>query len=176
MYKYRILDKSKDLNDNDVYILCNVFNAKYAIEATIKRLKTHIKKREISNIIYVGDANKIVMFADIFHAAGDFYTCNTKNSMIYVIEAVKPSSNQNKKYLKFFTAQGVNITCQIYQVIGRNADFEFDEDNITLIVKTKGLNKPIAYFVESTIYSFNEELKQVPFEEDYLLKNYIFLN
>lgn len=171
MYRFRMLEKSKSINDEVVYIIYEVFNPKYAIEASSKRIKKHIKNNEIANVKH--NTEKIEMCADAFDAVADYIHANTSKVLHIVQLKYLDSRPTTKRYLKIYTPNGVNISTQIYHILSRYEMFSLDVEKVALVIKNTDVNLPINYYIEQTIQLLNREGRTCLLDENIVL-NYIF--
>lgn len=148
MYKFRITGMEK-MGRKNIYCVNEIGTVNNKFINT-QDLKTILEKNQVSNAVLKGD--KIVEISDTVEYCKYLIEYLHDNPTVFV-EVVKVSSDKTRRYIRFYTAQGDDITGYIGRFLTRINGVKLTE-SMTLVVDGVGMD--MVYWVLNKI---NQEAK-----------------
>ena len=148
MYKFRITGMEK-MGRKNIYCANEIGTVNNKFINT-QDLKTIIEKNQVSNAVLKGD--KIVEVPDTVEYCKYLIAYLNDNSTVFV-DVLKVSSDKTKRYIKFYTVKGDDITGYIGRFLSRVDGVKLNE-SMTLTVSGVGMD--MIYYVLNKV---NQEAK-----------------
>lgn len=148
MYNFRIIDMQK-MGRKNIYSVNEIGTTNNKFLNT-QDLKTILEKNLVSNAILKGD--KIVEVPDTVEYCKYLIAYLNDNSTVFV-DVLKVSSDKTKRYIRFYTAKGDDITGYIGRFLARVDGVKLNE-SMTLTVSGVGMD--MVYYVLNKV---NQEAK-----------------
>lgn len=148
MYKFRITGMEK-MGSKNIYCVNEIGTVNNKFVNT-QDLKTILEKNQVSNAVLKGD--KIVEVPDAVEYCKYLIAYLNDNSTVFV-DVVKVSQDKTKRYIRFYTTKGDDITGYIGRFLARVGGVKLNE-SMTLTVSGVGMD--MIYWVLNKV---NQEAK-----------------